>query len=201
MKLALQYLARKYLLVFAIAGGMSVLAENAYCVDMSLPVEVQALIGMKIPPIIAGKASANIPNFVSKTSGWGAISFDEGIVGDKWPVFIVELINADRSREVLDVQLLPNNLIDWRYLGRESEQLEKFKHVKNRFSFSTSCRVDERDERLVFGLVKPEKGKQTCSHFSKRVKLAWLIDRQSGKISPMQTQGLQCFYLTMDDCF
>ena len=77
----------------------------------------------------------------------------------------------------------------------------EFSGIQGRFSLSENCRSSEEDERMIFGLVKPEKGKETCSHFSKRVKLAWKIDRESGKITPMPTQGLQCFYLTMDDCF
>ncbi len=193
---------RNFIFVLIAVGGMSLHALNALGADDAMPSEVQVLIGMKIPPKVKGTARASIPNFVSKGGEWGAISYEEGMVGGKWPVFIVERIDADRSLEILDVQMLPINLIDWRYVdGKFKNKSEHFKFVKNRLSLSEKCRADENDQRMIFGLIKQEIGKEACSHFSKLVQQAWMIDRQSGKITPIPTKDLQCFYLTMDDCF
>jgi hypothetical protein len=41
--------------------------------------------------------------------------FEEGMVSEKWPVFIVSASHADRTIEILDARLLPKKLINWRY--------------------------------------------------------------------------------------
>lgn len=214
----------RYLLTFILAGWLSIQALSAQSVEEVLPPDVRALVGMKLAPVRVEEkdikrapwakplspdyvqmAPARIPNFISMGSSGGGglgLGFEEGVVAGKWPVFIVERIGADMSREILDALMLPKDLIDWHFADGNSGNIsDHFIFIKGRFSLSERCRSSEEDERIIVGLIKQEKGKETCSHFSKQVKLAWMIDRQSGKITPMPTQGLQCFYLTMDDCF
>lgn len=171
--------------------------------DETLPAELMALIGKKLPPVASGKARASFSNFELKGSfGAGDIGFEEGVYLRKWPVVLVTRIHKDMTTELLDVLMLPKKLIDWRYEGDGiSTKSNKFIFVKNRFALSERCRTGEEDERMILGLVKPESGKSLCTHFSNHVKQAWMVGGENGKISPISPDGLQCMYLTMDDCF
>ena len=192
-------------ILFTVVGGMGVLAGNAQAADAAMPPEVKALIGMKLPPLVVGKAAASIPNFIShggslldEQSG-EMLAYNEGIVGGKWPVFVVQRINKERYLEVLDAQLLPADLLDWRFVdGEFKNNSDHFKFVKGRYSLSQSCQPDE--GQIIFGLIKPENGKETCEHDTSRVKRAWNINRQNGKISSKSTKGLSCHYLLENQC-
>jgi hypothetical protein len=174
----------------------ALLASNAQCADEPLPPEVKALIGMKLPPKVVGKKQALIPDFkevggalVDTDEKQGSsLAYSEGVVGNKWPVFIVERIASDRSAEILDAKMLPENLIEWRHDDGN------IKFLKGRHTFSEDCHTEEQGTQLIFGLVKPEKGKSDCAHYSGRVKRAWQVDRQSGQITPIPTKGIKCEY-------
>lgn len=191
---------RRCLLVFAMAGGMTLPVSNAQGADNAMPPEVSSLIGMKLPPKVVGKKTADIPNFIrlggaliSEELG-NSLAYDEGIVGEKWPIFFIERIYGDRTTVILDSQMLPANLMEWQFIGGQ------FTFLKDRFKLSDRCKGEGEDSRLIFGLVKAEKGKSDCGHISKRVKQAWKIDRQSGQITPMSAQGLQCYFLEVSEC-
>src|SRR5712691_614874 len=199
--------ARYRLLALAFTGGIILAGGSGHAAEMeaSLPPEVKALIGLKVPPEVAGKKTPRIPNF---TSRGGAIGFGidkkrcpgqsgykEGVVGGRWPVFLIDCIYPDLSVEILDAQTFPENLLEWRFEGG------KFQYTKDRFRFSDACRASEAENRRIFGLVKPEEGKADCAHFSNRVERAWLIDKRSGRITPLAPKGLQCHYETMSSCY
>ncbi|MBI3223188.1 MAG: hypothetical protein HYZ46_09050 [Nitrosomonadales bacterium] len=189
-------MAKKLFWFFVLAGGISMISSIALGADDVMPNEVRALIGMKL------QSSESTSNFISMgSSGVGEFGIEEGVVAGKWPVLIVERIAVGGPGEILDVLMLPKNLINWHFVGGELKNVsDHFKFIKDRLSFSQKCEFGEDDERIIVGLIKPEKGKEICAHYSKHVKLAWMIDRQSGKITPISTQGLQCFYLVEDDC-
>lgn len=182
---------------------MVLLAGNAQGADDVLPPEVRALVGMKVPPKIVGKEPSPIPDFYylggalvdEDVKQDSSLAYSEGVVAGKWPVFIVRRIASDRSAEILDARVLPDNLIGWRFNGKDIE------YLKGRYTFSEHCQIEEKDLQLIFGLVKPEKGKSDCAHFSRRVKLAWQIDRQSGRITSIPTKGVKCEYITMSACY
>lgn len=210
---------RRCLLVFAVAGGMTLVVGNAQGADDALPPEVRALIGMKLPPVrVEGKdikslkplppdyvrmVPASVPRFIDTGGALFyesdkpkySLAYSEGLADGKWPVFITERIYEDKSTEILDVQMLPAELLEWPY---EDKQLKHY--LADRFRFSESCRSGSEDSRIIFGLVKAEQGKSDCGHFSKRVKMAWLIDPQTGRIKSLSTHGLQCYFLTMGEC-
>lgn len=210
---------RRCSLVFAVAVGMSVMAGSAYCRDISLPPEVQALVGMKIPPVIKGKVSVargSIPGFFmlgssgsGETSDGRNIGLETGVLASGRPMLFVTGIHKDLTTEILDVLMLPPDLIDWYFEGNFEYEFQHHKanperHFKwrtGRFTLSESCRSNKGDERIILGLIKQEKGKETCSHYSKRVKQAWLIDKQSGRLTPISTWGLQCHYISEEDCY
>jgi hypothetical protein len=210
------------LLVFAVAGGMSLLVVSAQGADDKLPPEVRVLIGMKLPAVrIEGTdikrapwakplssdyvrmSPARVPGFIyaggalvyenDKSINW--LAYSEVLADGKWPVFIIERIYEDKSTEILDAQMLPAKLLEWPYVDKQLKH-----YLEDRFRFSESCRTGSEDNRIIFGLVKPERDKFDCGHFSRRVKIAWLIDPQTGRIKPISTQGLQCYFLTMSEC-
>lgn len=215
---------RRCSLVFAVAVGMSVMAGSAYCRDISLSPDVQALVGMKISPVVKGGvsvASGSIPGFLvlgssAAVTGSGSdaiiegryIWFQTGVASGR-PMLFVMGGHKDLTTKIFDVLMLPPDLIDWYFEGdfeyefqhHKADTDRHFKWRTGRFTLSESCRSNKNDERLILGLIKQEKGKETCSHYSKRVKQAWLIDKQSGRLTPISTRGLQCHYISMDDCY
>lgn len=211
-------------ILLAVAGGMTPLLANAQGTDDAMPPEVKALIGMKLSPVrVEGRdikrapwtkplppdyvkmVPPSIPNFVDVASAVipvtnvlsarsdCALGYYLGDANGKWPVFLIDCTYPDMSVEILDVQMLSENLIEWKYIGG------KRKFLEDRFQFSDSCETRVGDSRIIFGLVKPEKGKLDVSHDSIRVKQAWQIDEQSGRIAPISTKELQCHYFMGDN--
>src|SRR3989338_5643637 len=83
---------KRCLLVFAMAGGMTLPVSNAQGADNAMPPEVSSLIGMKLPPKITveGNRTADIPEFIylggalrSEESGV-SLAYDEGLASGKW---------------------------------------------------------------------------------------------------------------------
>ncbi len=191
------------LLLFIASGGMVLAADNAAIQDEPLPPEVKKLIGMKLQPKVVGRVPAHIPGFYEVTGALlgqderheNELAYGEGVVANKWAVFIVERFLADKSVEILDAQMLPENLIEWRI--DEGNR----KYLEGRYRFSVNCHTEEKASHHIFGLVKTEKGKSDCAHFSKQVKLAWRVDRQSGRITPTSSKGMRCEYITMSACY
>lgn len=185
-------------ILFAIAGEMTFLVGNAQCGDDVMPPDVRALTGMILPPEIVGRKPARVPNFIYVSSadipkGGHGLGYYEGLANGKWPVILIVRTYQDMTIEILDAQMLPENLIDWEFANG------KRKFVVNRYQFSDGCETGVDDERIIFGLVKPEMSKSNDSHFSSRIKQTWQVDEQNGRISPISTKGLHCYYFVGDD--
>lgn len=171
-----------------------IVAENREkaSLEESLPPEVQSLIGMQIPPVVKNRARARIPNFIQNNGnggGVGDIVYEFGVVNGRWPVFVVAHIDKNLTTKILDIQMLPANLIDWRFENGE------FIELKGRFHMSSYCKSNEDDKRIIVGLMKPERAKSGCVHLhSKRVNRAWEIDEGNGLVTPISTQELYCVY-------
>lgn len=222
VKKTIAYQARWHLVMLAMAGWMLVATRSAHCGDIPLPSEVQALVGMKIPPVIKGEAGGSIPGFFvlggvpalsasgsSEISDGRNLELRTGVLASGRPMLFLMAYDKNLTREILDALMLPPDLNDWYFEGDFEYALQHdqahpdryFKWRKNRFTLSETCWSHKDDERIIIGLIKQEKGKETCSHYSKRVKQAWLIDKQSGHLAPISTRGLQCHYISMDDCY
>lgn len=165
-----------------------------------LPPEVNAMIGMKIPPKENGRGG-DIPKFtrlggalVQEDELGNALAYEEGLIDGKWSVFVVERILRDKTTEILDVQLLPVSLIQWQFVG------EKVVFLKNRYQLSNHCQKQPDDSRIIFGLVKARRGKSDCGHFSQNVERAWQINKSTGQISSVPANGLQCYFLEISEC-
>lgn len=178
---------------------------KAQCGNDSLPSEVKALIGMKLPPKVAGMKQAEIPGFIevngavladSGEKNISVLAYSEGVLDGEWAVFFVERIyNPDRTKEVLDARILPANLLDWRLVnGKPMEN-------NGQYRLSGRCHANGEDTRVILGLIKPERGKEDCGHFSRRIKQAWEMDLKSSCLVPIAIQGLKCEYITMNDCY
>jgi hypothetical protein len=174
---------RRCLLVLVVAGGMSVMAGNAYCGDIPLPPEVQALVGMKISPVIKGKVSVarnGIPGFLAvssssmvsrsgssgETSDGGFIGLETGVLASGRPMLFVVGIHKDLTTEILDALMLPPDLIDWYFEGDfeyalQHDQAHLDRYFKwhwqtgqpSRFTLSESCGSNKEDERMIIGLI------------------------------------------------
>lgn len=219
---------RRFFLMFSVIAWMSLIAGSAYCEDIPLPPEVQALVGMEIPPVIKGDARGSIPGFfmlgssgplsrygINETAdGRSSFGLETGVLANGRPMLFVTVIHKDLTTDILDALMLPPDLIDWYFEGDfeyafQHDQAHPDRYFKwywqagqtERFVLSESCGSNKDDKRLIIGLIKQEKGKETCSHYSKRVMLAWLIDKRSGRLMPMPTRGLQCHYISEEDCY
>ena len=185
---------RRGLLVLAVAGGMTVMAGSAYCEGDVLPPEVRAMVGMRIP--------AKAPGRQGSVPGWlrmGSYALDaakrplqslgvEELYRDDVSIFVIDLLDEkDWSRTILDAQVMPQKLL-WYYVKNG-----KFVEKKNKqlYSFSSMCK--RADSETIVGLMRPESGKEDCTHHSKQVIRAWIIDQQSGRITGIPTQGVSCF--------
>ena len=180
-------------------------AINAQCGDDSLPPEVKALIGKKLPPKVSGMKQAEIPKFIdvggallvdSGEAVTTVLAYSEGVFAGKWTVFFMErTYQPSQEKEILDARMLPANLLDWRLKNDIPEG------NSGQYKLSGRCRINDKDERVILGLVRPERGKSDCAHFSKRIKQAWQMDMKLGCLIPIATKDLQCEYITMNDCY
>ncbi|MDO8262212.1 MAG: hypothetical protein Q7T21_03195 [Gallionella sp.] len=185
---------RRGLLVLAVAGGMTVMAGSAYCEGDVLPPEVRAMVGMRIPAKAPGKGG-DVP-------GWGRMgsyALDaatlpqqslgvEELYRDNVSIFAIILLDEkDWSRTILDAQVIPQKLL-WYYVKNG-----KFVEKKNRrlYSFNSMCK--RADSETIVGLMRPESGKENCTHHSKQVMHAWKIGQQTGRITDIPAQGVSCF--------
>jgi hypothetical protein len=176
-----------------------IVTGNTLAADNALPPEVQKLIGMKIPPKVMGKSGGDIPNFILFSGGMlnkkignetprANLIYEEGLVAEKWPVFVVYASHADKTRDILDAQLLPNKLINWRYANGKIKRLEN----GDRLIFSIDCQYENGDGRIIFGLEDPKVEREGMST---RIERAWEVDPQSGHIKSISTQNISCAIL------
>lgn len=201
--------------------ALVLVSENAFCREPNPP-EVQALIGMKIPPRtkmvrVTNKQTGEtqemekmapgvIPGFTDVGGEMLAYSKDSYAIGlkegfiHKIPVFVVDRLDYKNfNLKIVDAQALPPELLEWRLVAG------KIDYVSGRYRLSADCEFKDKTKDVsryvrLLGLVKPEKGKTDCAHNSDQVKQAWGIDGRNSRIESIPTEGLKCAYITMDDC-
>lgn len=186
------------LLLVAVSSSV-VLAADEAIPDEPLPPEVKKLIGMKIKT----KMENAIPDFLRNSGmmldkelgmkGSGEyLVYEEGIVKEKWPVFIVSARKKNDVTEILDARLLSGKLLNWRYENGKITRLEDGDFL----IFSGHCYYDDNDlstnNRIVFGLEDP---KFEHDGYTTRVERAWEIDQQTGRIKSISAKGIACAVL------
>lgn len=183
------------------AGWQTLLAVVALMLSMHsdaetlMPSEIKALVGMKLPPKVYGQEQARIPGYSeaggrllglmqSKTPK-ARLAYSDGIFGE-WPLLVVQAIYEDRSIEILDIHILPADLINWRYVNG------RFQWLDDRYDL-TQCYQQFKSGKIIVGLVRPEsKPRKGMEGFSSRVKRAWEIDQRNGQITAISTKDVQC---------
>lgn len=173
---------------------------TSYARDKNPP-EVEALIGMRIPSEKQG-SFGKIPGW--KTKGWTALSISprpqqdmsvEELYRDDEFIFIIKLFDKkDWSTTILDAQILPLRLLE--YQTKNGELVWK-KNTQG-YNFESMCQNPQLD--TVVGLMRPEPGKEICTHKSKQVQRAWKIDKKTGHITEIPPQGVSCHWETEDFC-
>lgn len=184
------------LVVLAVAGGIALLAGNAQGADDAMPPEVQALIGMEIPDTESGMNGA-VPEW--KMKGGSLLEnflypeqplLIEELYQNKLSVFVIERLDRKKkSRTILDVAVLPRHMLNYNVKNGEIV----WKKSLQVYRFERGCER-ERYETVV-GVMRPERGKEDCTHKSKQVKRAWKIDHQTGRITEIPSYGVSCYFM------
>lgn len=167
------------------------------------PPEIKALVGMKIPPAIEGKASGSIPNFVLKASGGvggelddgSNFTIEEGLYANKWHVLITSrFFEWNWGEEILAVLVLPEKLRDWEYRNGVFEPRQEGLPLSHR------CRASEEDKRVIVGFYEQRMGKDCAYAKSGKVKRAWMFDVHKRAFLPISTKGLWCEDPVDEEC-
>lgn len=178
--------------LFLIASGAVVQAGDMPIQDEPLPPEVKKLIGMKIP----AKAGDVVPGWKVIGAGMLVINSNaekklgyELLYQKNISIFLVDVMNGDRNRTIIDVRVLPRQLLN--YTVRD-EQIVFKKNANHFYMFEHNCQRGSDKSVLVVGLTRPEDDKTGYTHWSSQVRRAWVIDQGTGKISEVLPQGISC---------
>lgn len=185
-------------LVFLATLGMTVFVGSAQCADEALPPEVQSLIGMKIQSEKQGEFG-RIKNWESK--GWSTLNIfpkpnqtmgvEELYQGDM-SIFVIELMDkSDWSMTILDAQVLPRQMLN--YSVKNGKIV--WKKSLRTYRFESGCYRKTNPKERIVGLIRPENGKEDCTHETKQVKRAWKIDQESGHVSETLSDRVLCYFM------
>lgn len=176
--------------------------EKAICSDPGYtrdknPPEVDALIGMRIPPIVPGKKSGHIPGWASI----GGASFNDWVgvsqVYSKYGSAIAVIRrDKDQSRLILDVKMLPPNILTYDLVNNKTRLRKEWHRY---YAIGGHC--ERQDGEYIIGLMRPEPGKHDCNHESRQVIKAWQVNIHDGQMKEIQPIGVRCFFdRAEDDC-
>lgn len=174
----------------------TICADPGHARDMNPP-EVEALIGMRIPPIIPGKKSGSIPGWTSI----GGTSFNDWVGASQIysahnSAIAVIRRDKDQSRLILDAKILPSRLLTYDLINNKTRPR---KHWHQYYAVSSRC--ERLDGEYIIGLMRPEPGKYDCNHESRRVIKAWQVNLNDGQMKEIQPAGVHCYFdRAEDDC-
>lgn len=181
-----------------------------------LPPDLQALVGLTIPPrkvqvnvrdkttgaisLREKLAPGKIPGLTNVGSGGlhGGLGLNEGFI-NSMPVLILDRQGPNQSRIIVDVVPLPPEIYWLRIVdGRIVQDLSKY-------SLTTVCKFKQLSkENSKYGdmiaLRKPNKGKESCEHYTDQVRHAWGVVTESGRIEEIQPQSVVCLYESPNIC-
>lgn len=208
----------RYCFSALVASLLLLFSDSAYCGD-PVPPEVQALVGVRVPPTTRQQYNFNVKTGERKTrveASPGAVpgfteveqvlivkrqAYSLGFVAGfirSTPAFFVDRINSDFSREIIDAKPLPPTIYEHRLVRGEMVSSGGWGRLASWCDFDSPSR-DVSKYLVTIGLVIPQKGKANCAHFSKQVVRAWGIE-ESGRIEDISSEGLVCHYVTHDVC-
>lgn len=202
------------LVVLTALGGLSMAAdsyymraavehrENGSLARKPLPPELQALIGLKIPPEMkpvnvrnntSGEIEIRERLTLGAIPGFHAISSGEvniGFIGQT-PVFVVLKRTPTLEREILNIEIIPSEYLNVRLVdGKIQWRAERY-DVTGVCKQIASVNAKNRYDAIV-ALSKPENGKEECEHTTRQVKLAWGVDKRTGWIEVIAPETVEC---------
>lgn len=180
--------------VLAVTVCMTLLAGNARGAENAMPLEVRALIGMRIQSEKQGEFG-NVKGW--KFKGWTTLNIFpnpgqtigvEELYRDDMSIFAIVLTDkTDWSMTVLDVRVLPRQTLNYNVKNGEIV----WKKSARAYRFENMCYLPK---ETVVAIARPEKGKEDCTHTTKQIKRAWKVDQETGRISEIPTQGVSCSF-------
>lgn len=172
------------------------------------PSQVQTLIGVKIPdePNYAslGWRAGSISDVIPEWSCLGGERSGEFIVDPCYHrdgiAAIVTMHHASRSPDssmVVDALVLPFEVVLPPFDVRQQFGWDaKMRRDRQRqYAYSSCSTQKKRDGKpIVVALVRPESGKKTCGHFTRRIKQVWQLDKQTQRLEPISSENVFCWW-------
>jgi hypothetical protein len=200
-------------IITTLAICLFVAIGNVYALE-DRPDELKALIGTKIQGQRLLNGNAGDMTF-GKIPGWRRISE----YGEAWVLieikpkqeirvdlfygnkkyalisYVIDVISSDAV--ILDVMQIDAQLLPM-HIANDKVVLKK----QNHGFMNQMCRNKTYDVGYIVGISKPESKyfKYGCTHWTKKVKVAWLVDSKSGKISEIPTGDVTCFEQGDNEC-
>lgn len=179
-----------------ISSAMPVLASHAQGTNEPLPPEVKMLIGIHIKSNKQGEFG-RVENW--KTRRWTTLNIFpkpnlsmgvEELYRDNTSIFVVELMNkADWSMTLLDVRVLPRHMLNY------DVKNGTIVWSKNSRAYRFESMCYRKPKETIVAIMRPERGKEDCTHTTRQVKRAWKIDQETGHISEISAHGVSCAYM------
>lgn len=90
---------------------------------------------------------------------------------------------------ISDARRLPLDVMNYRVRGRDII----FFDVARRYELIHYCHDGKNSSAIVIGLARPEKGKDGCIHWTTKVRNAWEVDLNTGKLKDIPAEGVSCY--------
>lgn len=188
--------------LIAIATLMTSLIYPSSCyAEEQVKSEIMALVGMKVPPVLPFKKQAEIPGWNSLGSfhvGSSSIRVygENGFTGNEGGFVLIHL-DSDMTRTVIDARAVPLELLGFNLVDGK---LNWRKNANKKFSVESCKKAGV--EAAIIGLMQPEHGKEGCLHYSRKVKMAWCVNGETGKLETISPEGVSCFFPNgEDECY
>jgi hypothetical protein len=154
---------------------------------------IKQFIGMKISPLVEGQRQDDIP-------GWNeAVGY---LVDGERALYIVSIGSTSNENGVLIGTLSRSKevkILDVIRVDSTKSQARNQKTAAQGGYRLTSC-TDE-TKRILVGMVAPEKGYETCTHYSKNIKNVWEFDEAQSRFKKASLSNVYCFYPdAIDEC-
>lgn len=88
------------------------------------------------------------------------------------------------------------NIMDYKIVGNK---LVFLNNAGNRYSLVPYCDSNKEPEAIVIGLAKPEKRFKDCSHRTRQIHAAWVVDATTGKLKTINPKGVTCLLDDFED--
>lgn len=159
--------------------------------------EIMSLIGLKIAPTPNGKqgdiAGWHSLSGSSVSSSTCSVYLENGYMRNEGGFILVQL-DKDMTRTVRDGRVVSKDLLRYEL---KNEKLAWRKDAVKKYGVENCEKAGEKD--AVIGLMRPERGKEGCLHYSKQVKMAWRVNAKTCKLEEIPSNGVVCFFPDAED--